>query len=295
MKNYKKIEKLIQQSNDYQTVVETLLKLILQSEDCDQSRHLVHEVEKKIELLSRKNKESGISRRSMHSERLTAMGQMAAAISHELRNPLSGIKVAAEYVMRKVEDDHDVSEIINNIHNEVIFANNIISNILEHARLSEPQFKRSSLKRVVEEAILTVAQQGRFNNIKITKQIPSQLPTINLDSMQIRQVFMNLFNNSAEAMLGGGDLKVKIILDEDSVIIKVSDSGSGIDKDHLDKLFEPFFTTKVKGTGLGLAITKEIIENHNGQISVQSKVDKGTIFTIRLPAVKPKTKKEQES
>ena len=131
--------------------METLLKLILQSEDCDQSRHLVHEVEKKIELLSRKNKESGISRRSMHSERLTAMGQMAAAISHELRNPLSGIKVAAEYVMRKVEDDHDVSEIINNIHNEVIFANNIISNILEHARLSEPQFKRSSLKPITEK------------------------------------------------------------------------------------------------------------------------------------------------
>ena len=288
MKNYSKTEKLIQLARDYRGVVDTMLKFILQNDDSIQSRKLVREIEKKLEKLRAENPLVGMSRRSMHSERLAAMGQMAAAISHELRNPLSGIKIAAEYVLKKVGNNQDVADIITNIHNEVIFANNMISNILEHARISAPQVKRTSLKRVIEEAILTVAQHGRFNNIKITKQFPPELPTVNLDPGQIRQVFMNLFNNSAEAMVGGGELKVKIIMEGKELIVKVSDSGAGINKENLNKLFEPFFTTKVKGIGLGLAITKEIIENHEGQISVQSKAGKGTIFTIRLPAAKRK-------
>ncbi|MCP4649252.1 MAG: hypothetical protein GY853_04105 [PVC group bacterium] len=232
------------------------------------------------------------SRRSMHSERLAAMGQMAAAISHDLRNPLSGIKVAAEYLMRKLKDESETMDIINNIHNEVIFANSIISNILEHARISEPSFQKISIKKSIDEAVLTVAQQGCFNKIKIKKRIDANLPLLNLDSLQMRQVFMNLFNNSAEAMVGGGELKIDVLRKEDSVVISISDSGGGIEKDNFDKLFEPFFTTKVKGIGLGLAITKEIVEKHKGQISAGSKTGKGATFTISLP-IPPKNEKKK--
>jgi len=223
------------------------------------------------------------------------MGQMAAAISHELRNPLSGIKVAAEYLLHKIKDKPEIIDIIVNIHNEVIFANNIITNILEHARIGKPNLEKASIKKVVEEAILTVAQQGSFNNIEIKKYISRDLPLFNFDPMQIRQVFLNLFINSAEAMIGGGSLSIKINYKVDWVITQVIDTGGGIEKSHLEKLFEPFFSTKVKGVGLGLAIAKEIIENHKGMIDVESRLGVGTTFMIRMPVDSKFKKRKRQS
>ena len=139
------------------------------------------------------------------------------------------------------------------------------------------------MKKVAEEAILTVAQQGSFNNIKIEKDISRDLPLLKFDPMQIRQVFLNLFINSAEAMIGGGTLSVNIHYKDGCVIAQVIDTGGGIEKSHIEKLFEPFFSTKVKGVGLGLAIAKEIIENHKGMIDIESRLGHGTTFIIRMP------------
>ncbi|MFH2137015.1 MAG: ATP-binding protein [Candidatus Omnitrophota bacterium] len=289
--NYQKMNKLIKEAKNISYLCEIILKGI-DGLDAKQRKQLMKSINVRITQLDKNEKaEFDGVRRSIHSERLAAMGHMAAAISHELRNPLSGIKVAAEYLLRKLKAEADVRDIIINIHNEVIFANTIISNILEHARIGVPSLKKTSLKKVIEEALLTVAQQGYFNNISINKQIPGDLPLMNLDSMQIRQVFMNLFNNSAEAMLGGGELKIKVVKDKGTAVITIADNGVGIEKEYVEKLFEPFFTTKVKGVGLGLAITKEIIENHEGRIKVESKQGKGAKFIICLPLAR-KNKKD---
>jgi two-component system NtrC family sensor kinase len=294
MKKFDTLIKIIKQSKDKQTLVTELVKAI-DIEDKNQQEILIDSLNKKlIEFKQKNNHYKKNSLREIHSARLSAMGQMAAAISHELRNPLSGIKVAAEYLMRKLKNHPDAIDIIINIHNEVIFANNIITNILEHARISKPSLERSSIKKVIEEAILTIAQQGSFNNIQIKKTISGELPLVDIDVLQIKQVFMNILINAAEAMIGGGSLKLKVSSKKDIIEIQIADSGQGIESSHLEKLFEPFFSTKVKGVGLGLAISKEIIENHNGTIDVESKLGKGTMFTITLP-VSGKNKKTKKS
>ncbi|MBU1044886.1 MAG: hypothetical protein KJ915_10875 [Candidatus Omnitrophica bacterium] len=285
MAEYKKLLKIIQQAEDKDTFIKQLVEAV-DIEDQQQQQEIIRQLDLKLSELKQNQPEQNESTlRQMHSARLSAMGQMAAAISHELRNPLSGIKVAAEYLMRKLKNHPDAVDIIINIQNEVIFANNIITNILEHARIGKPDPERVNIKRIIEEAIITIAQQGSFNNIEIKKNISSSLPDLDLDILQIKQVFMNVFINAAEAMVGGGLLTINVLTQGSMVIVEISDTGLGIEKNNLDKLFEPFFTTKVKGVGLGLAICKEIIENHCGKIDLESKPGKGTKFTISLPIV----------
>ncbi len=284
MKKIEQIIKIVEETDNISKIFEELL-MCFDGINEEQQQALMSQITLKMDdFKSQSKRQSHVpTMRSMHSQRLAAMGQMAAAISHELRNPLSGIKVAAEYLLHKIKDQPEIIDIIVNIHNEVIFANNIITNILEHARIGKPRMEKGSIKKTVEEAILTVAQQGSFNNIRIEADISRDLPLINLDSLQIRQVFMNIFINAAEAMIGGGILSVKINQKHGAVNAKIMDTGGGIEKSHLEKLFEPFFSTKVKGVGLGLAIAKEIIENHKGTIDIESRLGEGTTFTICLP------------
>ncbi|MBU1087788.1 MAG: hypothetical protein KKD05_09780 [Candidatus Omnitrophica bacterium] len=283
MSDYKKLIKIIQQAADKHTLIEQLVAAV-DIGDKQQQREIITQLESKLNEFKQNDLEpEESSLRSMHSTRLSAMGQMAAAISHELRNPLSGIKVAAEYLMRKLKNHPDAMDIIINIHNEVIFANNIITNILEHARIGKPQLETINIKRIIDEAIITIAQQGSFNNIEIKKKLSNDLPDLELDVSQLKQVFMNLFINAAEAMVGGGVLTINALKQDNAVIVEIADTGVGIEKDNIDKLFEPFFSTKVKGVGLGLAISKEIIKNHRGSISLESKLAKGSLFTISLP------------
>ncbi|MCK4993565.1 MAG: hypothetical protein KAS13_00790 [Candidatus Omnitrophica bacterium] len=293
MRKIEQISKIIEETDDISKILEKLL-MCFDGVNEKQRQAFMRQLSVKLDDLKNKSKKhfQPSPGCSVHSQRLTAMGQMAAAISHELRNPLSGIKVAAEYLLRKIKCQPEVIDIIVNIHNEVIFANNIITNILEHARIGKPNMEKGSMKRTVEEAILTVAQQGSFNNIKIEKDISRELPLLNFDPLQIRQVFLNLFINSAEAMIGGGTLSIKINQKPGWVRAQISDTGGGIEKSHLEKLFEPFFSTKVKGVGLGLAIAKEIIENHKGTIDIESRLGDGTTFTICLP-INSKSKKKK--
>lgn len=292
MLDSKKLLKIINDAPDKHVLIERLVAAVdIPKQDQSQIRV---KLEAKLDEF-KQNDEKETAQRTMHSARLSDMGQMAAAISHELRNPLSGIKVASEYLMRKLNNHPDAIDIIMNIHNEVIFANNIITNILEHARIGKPSLEKVHIKRVIEEAILTIAQQGSFNNIQIKKNIPENLPEQYLDILQLKQVFMNMFINAAEAMVGGGYLTINVLNKNEQIIIEISDTGVGIEKDNLDKLFEPFFSTKVKGVGLGLAICKEIIENHKGIIIVESKLGKGTMFTVTLPISQDQSKQQDES
>ena len=170
MRKVDQVAQIIQETQEIDLLIEKLL-LCFDGINEDQREEFMCRISIKIKDCITQNKHHNhpTTRRSMHSQRLAAMGQMAAAISHELRNPLSGIKISAEYLLRKVKDQPELIDIIVNIHNEVIFANNIITNILEHARIGKPNLEKGSIKKIIEEAILTIAQQGSFNNIEIKK------------------------------------------------------------------------------------------------------------------------------
>lgn len=275
---YEELCKDLAAATDEDALALCLVRAVPGLKDREQTA-LVNALRTAIERLCRQT----AAGRSAHSERLEAIGKMAAAISHELRNPLSGIKITAEYLIKKLHDQPEVVEIITNIHSEVMYANTVISNILEHAKVLKPQLEQGNIVKAINEALLTVAQQGCFRNIDIEKDYQRDIPLLMIDPIQMRQLFMNLFMNAAEAMLGGGTLTITIHADSREISVQVKDTGTGISPEQMTQLFEPFYTTKAKGIGLGLSVVKEMIDNHTGRIEVESKKGKGTIIVVHVP------------
>ncbi|MBI3600603.1 MAG: hypothetical protein HY097_08175 [Nitrospinae bacterium] len=224
------------------------------------------------------------------NSRLTAMGEMAARIAHEIRNPLGSIELFASILQREIADENQ-KRLVNHISSGVKNLNHVISNLLTFTRQPKPVFKEIDLHKFLDNLL----QFGEFlmdkNNIRLEREYyPSLLSALG-DEELLKQVFLNIIRNSVQAMPEGGVLKVKTGVgkkgrNDKYVEVKVSDTGAGIAKDNLDKIFNPFFTTRDKGTGLGLAIVHTIIESHNGIIEVESDVGKGTTFTILLPKTK---------
>jgi signal transduction histidine kinase len=171
---------------------------------------------------------------------------------------------------------------------ETIRCSDIVKNLLEFARPSEPMMASVSVQDIIKESLFLVKHQIKLQNVNITETYQGNLPSIMVDRKQIQQVLLNLFINSAQAMPHGGDLNIKTYRAEDKnkyLVIEVGDTGCGIPADKVNRIFDPFFTTKSekKGTGLGLSMVSSIIEKHNGHIDVSSEVDKGTIFKLYLP------------
>jgi two-component system sensor histidine kinase FlrB len=219
--------------------------------------------------------------------RLAAMGEMAARIAHEIRNPLGSIELFASILQREIADENQ-KRLVNHISSGVKNLNHVISNLLTFTRQPKPVFKEIDLHKFLDDLL----QFGEFlmdkNNIGLEREYyPSHLSALG-DEELLKQVFLNIIRNAVQAMPDGGVLKVKTGMGKKGrnaqyIEIKILDTGAGIEKDNLDKIFNPFFTTRDKGTGLGLAIVHTIIESHKGIIEVESEVGKGTAFTILLP------------
>jgi len=219
------------------------------------------------------------------STRLASIGRLAAGVAHEIRNPLSSIKGFATYFGERYKDipeDKDTAKIMVN---EVERLNRVISQLLEFARPVDIKKKMFDIKTTINHSTKMIERNATEKDIRVSVEIPSDIPHIAVDSDRINQVFLNLFLNSIEAMDSGGELS--IIVDYASVTkmmkITVGDTGKGIDPDDLGNIFDPYFTTKQSGTGLGLAIVHRIIESHDGEIKVESKPGKGTNVMITLP------------
>lgn len=232
----------------------------------------------------------------VRTEKLAAVGQLAASIGHELRNPLSAINNAVSYVAKKVTTvahptlDHRVPVFLEIMRREVEASTKIISSLLDYARERPPSLQPCVLSLLVDEAI-EVVNRGRM---KVENRVPKALPIPNLDRDQFRQVLVNLIQNAVDATLQ--ERTSKGLTSSPSVVVsgefavkawhvRVVDRGCGIPTDALPKVFEPLFTSKVKGTGLGLAIVKNIVKAHGGEISVESQVGEGTTVTVTLPVI----------
>jgi signal transduction histidine kinase/putative methionine-R-sulfoxide reductase with GAF domain len=220
----------------------------------------------------------------IRSEKLAALGQLAAGIAHEIRNPLTSINILIHSLTENLPSEKGHWEDLKVIEEEIHRINEILDQFLRFAKPSPPILEKAEITSMVEETLQLLRPQLERQRISVQKDFQF-LPPITIDKEQIKQVFLNILMNSIQAMLKGGQLGLKTQISEDRFWIKfsVQDSGAGISPEDMDKLFDPFFSKKEGGIGLGLSIAHRIIDQHNGKIEVTSHLKEGTLFTIWLP------------
>lgn len=216
-------------------------------------------------------------------ERMATLGEMAAAIAHEIKNPLAGISGAIQVISEDFRDDDPRKEIVHEILVEIERLDKAVRNLLSFSKPITPQKEPVYLQDLLEKTIALVQQQAESLNIQIEVETSTEKIVAEVDRELIQQVFLNLILNSFHAMAGGGKLTIMISKTDSSAKIAFSDTGEGIPSENLKKVFKPFFTTRHTGTGLGLAISRNIVEAHGGMIDVESTIGLGSTFTITLP------------
>jgi two-component system NtrC family sensor kinase len=222
------------------------------------------------------------------SEQLASVGRLAAGVAHEINNPLTGVLAFAGLLREKPNMDEQDRQDLELIVRETKRAREIVRGLLDFARETPSIKARLNINDVAVQTVRLLGKRDAFQDIEVVEDFDENIPCINGDKNQLEQVLVNLSLNACEAMPGGGTLLLSTSCTDGCVEVKVTDTGCGIKKEHLDKIFEPFFTTKPvgKGTGLGLAVSYGIIQQHEGTLDVESEERKGTTFTIRLPAVR---------
>ncbi len=216
-------------------------------------------------------------------ERLAAAGQLAAQFAHEVGTPLNLISGHVQLLRARLRDERVITR-LDIIAGQIERITNIVRSMLDSTRRPVPQFERVDVNALLAQILDASQPTLMARNVELHTQINEELPPINADSDQLQQVFINLINNSLDAMPLGGRLEVSTGLDRNGVVIEVSDNGEGIAEDQIDLIFEPMFSTKRgRGTGLGLTIVKQIVSEHNGEIEVRSRPGQHTTFRITLP------------
>lgn len=224
-------------------------------------------------------------------DRLAAVGEMAAVIAHEVKNPLAGIEVMAGLLRRKIPDAPDAQMVLTDIISEAKMANAIVQEVLDFVRPIRLQVDHTAVTDAVQGAIQLADSKGKRGNVDVSVAISEGLPHINADQHQITQVFTNLLMNAYEAMGGKGQVAIsaEMVRIEDgsdgreAVLVEFADNGPGIPPDVAEKVFDPFFTTKAQGSGLGLAIVRKIVDAHDGRIDLRTTPGQGTTIRVTLP------------
>ena len=220
------------------------------------------------------------------SEKLASLGKLAAGIAHEINNPLGGILIYSSLMMEDLAEDDPKRQDLARIVQEAGRCKEIVKSLLEFARQSEPNMEPVDINRAITEGLFFLENQAFFHNIQTIKKLGSSLPFALGNAGQLKQVFMNIIVNAAEAMHGSGTLTISTSFNRErnNITVEFTDTGEGIPEENLTRIFDPFFTTKDvgKGTGLGLSTAYGIIEGHGSKIEVKSKVGVGTTFTILL-------------
>jgi two-component system NtrC family sensor kinase len=248
-------------------------------------RNLEHKVEERTREL--KTTQSQL----LQSEKLAAVGALAATVAHEINNPLTGVYTYIRLMERKIEQGQYGSEDIakykgylDTMRREVERTTAIVQNLLDFTRPKDPVRKPMDLVKVMEESLALISNKLSLTNIEVVKLL-NPLPEIQADPAHMKQVFLNLLINACEAMEEGGTLTIRSDNhpEANTVTMSVRDTGSGIEEKDLARIFDPFFSTKKKGTGLGLSVVNGIVTRHNGKVEIDSAPGKGTDFRVTLP------------
>jgi signal transduction histidine kinase len=231
-------------------------------------------------------------------DRLATLGEMAATMAHEIKNPLGGIEVMAGLLRRQVPDNRDVQALVRDIISEAKMANAIVQEMLDFVRPVRLQLDRASVGEALASAVTMADGKTTRGDVAVSVRVPEGLPPIQADPHQLSQVFANLLINAYEALNGHGAVTLTARLVEPgqdgallgdgsqpmpTVVVDVADTGPGMPAELTDRIFNPFFTTKPQGSGLGLAVVRKIVDAHEGRIDVTSVVNQGTCFTVTLP------------
>jgi len=225
------------------------------------------------------------------SERLAALGRLASGVAHEIRTPLTSLKLFLQSVQEDIAVSDEQSEDYHIAMRQVGRIEKTINHFLDFARPEQPVFANLDFAQLVDDVLEVIRPRANQQEVEIIESIAAELPGVKGDSRQLGEAMVNLLVNAMDAMPDGGRLTISITAEAagpgsttPNVCIDVSDTGPGIEKENIDRLFEPFFTTKAAGSGLGLAIIKGTVERHAGTISVNTQLGAGTTFSIRLPA-----------
>jgi len=234
----------------------------------------------KIKIYDRQIKK--LQDESIKSAKLSTTGQLSAGLAHEIRNPLSSIKMMAQIIKRRYNISGDCNE-MNVIIKEIDRINGILKNLLEYAKPSAINFSNINLNQLILKSIDLFKYNLEHQKVEVIGNFSKPDIYLSADADKMLAVFINLIINSIQSMSNGGKLKITARLRKKYVSIFISDTGCGIAPAMKKNIFEPFYTTKKDGTGLGLALVKTTIERHNGAIRIFSKENKGTTFLIKLP------------
>jgi two-component system NtrC family sensor kinase len=242
-------------------------------------------LERKVQERTKENEK--LQAKLLQSEKMAAVGQLAGGVAHEINNPMTVILGYAQLILKKINSEDQISKPLLAIEKEARRCKILIDNLLTFSRSSKLSKRFLSINGIIKEAVSLVEVQEKIMNVDFIANYGENLPETMLDSNQIQQLVINMCNNAVDAMSEGGTIKIETARESNFIIITISDTGMGISEGNKKKLFEPFFTTKEvgKGTGLGLSICYEIVKKHNGEISVESEIGKGSMFIIRLPIV----------
>lgn len=217
------------------------------------------------------------------SKKLAAIGQLSAGIAHEVRNPLSSIKMSLQILEKRMQPSGNDLKRFMIAQREVEHLEKLVSDVLIYAKPSNPQKEHSDMSSIIERALAMVEKSIKDKDIEVQRRYAEDINTISVDPSMIKQALINIFQNAIDAMEPKGKLMISLKNDGNSLVIKIDDNGSGIDEEDLPSVFNPFFTRKNSGTGLGLTQVKKIIDQHNGEIKILSRKDEGTQFVITLP------------
>ncbi|MEI5905918.1 PAS domain S-box protein [Bacillus spongiae] len=215
------------------------------------------------------------------SDTLSVVGELAAGIAHEIRNPMTALKGFIQLLENSIKEKH--SMYFNVIKSELQRIETIITEFLILAKPQAIAYQQSSLRKIMYETVELLNAQALMHNIMINIEGDEEIPPIFAEPNQLKQVFINIIKNAIEVMPKGGSITIHFIEEEDFIHISIKDEGEGIPKEKISKLGEPFYTTKERGTGLGLMVSFKIIKEHNGHVTVDSEPDVGTTFHIYLP------------
>jgi signal transduction histidine kinase len=217
------------------------------------------------------------------AEHFATLGELAAGLAHEIRNPLAGIAGVVEIIGRDLPQTSPARAVLKDVRIEIAQINHILTDLLQTARPHPPNIRRSDLNITVEHAVMLARQQALSKPIEIELRKCAGLPEIEHDSDQIHQVLLNLLLNAIQAIEAAGRITVEIEARDEGAAIIISDTGRGILPAHLPNIFRPFYTTKGNGTGLGLSLARRIVEEHRGHIEVTSVAGEGSRFEVFLP------------
>ena len=228
----------------------------------------------------------------LRMDRLASLGEISSGIAHEIRNPLAAIKTTAQAMEEEMEPEDPKREFLSRIVKEIDRLDTMLRAFFSFAKPKRPMYIRCDIRDVVKEVLLLLGKDITNNKIEIIEKYAPNLPSVHGDFQQLQQVFLNLLLNSIEFMEPDREKKIFITAWEKQssqkkrvIEVSLTDTGAGIDDEHINKIFDPFFTTNAKGTGLGLSITYRIIKGHDGSITVNSKPGQGTTFIINLPTI----------